>query len=112
MRALPAAAGVSGGHDTALRLAEARLDLFHQADLAAVTAELSPRPFLVIHGAEVSLVADPNEAARLFEAAGQPKCLDMVPDAGRAEALLLEGVPYIIRILQLFELARQIDQAS
>ena len=99
------------GMTRAFASAELGCNLFRQADLAAVTAQLSPRPFLVIHGAE-DLVADPNEAARLFEAAGQPKCLDMVPDAGHGEALLLEGAPYIIRILQLFDLARQMDQAS
>ena len=99
------------GMTRAFASAELGCNLFHQADLAAVTAQLSPRPFLVIHGAQ-DLIADPNEAARLFEAAGQPKCLDMVPDAGHAEALLLEGTPYIIRILQLFDLARQMDQAS
>jgi pimeloyl-ACP methyl ester carboxylesterase len=91
--------------------AELGCNLFRQADLAVATARLSPRPLLVIHGAE-DLVADPNEATRLYEAAGQPKCLDMVPDAGHGDALLLEGAPYIIRILQLFELARQMDQAS
>jgi pimeloyl-ACP methyl ester carboxylesterase len=99
------------GMTRAFASAELGCNLFRQADLAAITAQLSPRPFLVIHGAQ-DLIADPNEATRLFEAAGQPKCLDMVPDAGHAEALLLEGAPYIIRILQLFDLARQMDQAS
>jgi len=99
------------GMTRAFASAELGCNLFHQADLAAVTAKLSPRPLLVIHGQEDS-VADPNEAARLYEAAGQPKCLDMVPGAGHAEALLLEGGSYIIRILQLFDLARHMDSES
>ena len=91
--------------------AELGCNLFRRADLAAETSKLSPRPLLVIHGSE-DLVADPGEAARLYEAAGQPKCLDMVPGAGHAEALWLEGSTYIIRILQLFALARNMDSAS
>jgi alpha-beta hydrolase superfamily lysophospholipase len=91
--------------------AELGCNLFRQADLAAETSKLSPRPLLVIHGSE-DPVADPGEATRLYEAAGQPKCLDMVPGAGHAQALLLEGSSYIIRILQLFALARNMDSAS
>jgi uncharacterized protein len=91
--------------------AELGCDLFHQADLAAVTPKLSPRPLLVIHGA-ADAVADPQEATRFYEAAGQPKCLDMVRGAGHGQALLLEGPAYIIRILQLFALARDMDSNS
>jgi fermentation-respiration switch protein FrsA (DUF1100 family) len=99
------------GMTRAFASAELGCNLFRQADLAVETSKLSPRPLLVIHGCE-DPVADPREAARLFEAAGQPKCLDMVPGAGHAEALLLEGSSYIIRILQLFALARNMDSAS
>jgi fermentation-respiration switch protein FrsA (DUF1100 family) len=91
--------------------AELGCNLFRQADLATDVAKLNPRPLLVIHGSEDSL-ADPQEAARLYEAAGQPKCLDMVRGAGHGQALLLEGPAYIIRILQLFALARDMDSNS
>lgn len=91
--------------------AELGCNLFRQADLAAVTSRLSPRPLLVIHGAE-DAVADPREATKLYQAAGQPKCIDMVPGAGHGQALLLEGPAYVIRILQLFALARDMDSNS
>jgi alpha-beta hydrolase superfamily lysophospholipase len=99
------------GMTRAFASAELGCNLFHQTDLAAVAARLSPRPLLVIHGAQ-DRIADPNEAVRLYEAAGQPKCLDLVPDAGHAQALPQEGGPYIIRILQLFDLARHMDSES
>jgi uncharacterized protein len=91
--------------------AELGCNLLRRMDLAPEVAKLSPRPLLVIHG-EADVVADPREASHLYEAAGQPKCLDMVPGAGHEDAWLLEGSTYIIRILQLFALAKDMDSTS
>jgi alpha-beta hydrolase superfamily lysophospholipase len=91
--------------------AELGCNLFRHSDLAAAAARLSPRPLLVIHGS-ADTMGDPNEAARLYAAAGEPKCLDMVPGAGHAQSLLVEGPPYVLRILQLLALARKLDLPS
>lgn len=91
--------------------AELGCNLFRELDLAPDMAKLSPRPLLVIHGA-ADTVSSPQEATKLFEAAGQPKCLDMVPGAGHGDALFVEGTTYLIRILQIFSLAERLDSAS
>jgi hypothetical protein len=63
---------------------------------------------LIFHGSADSQ-ADPERATRLFEAAGDPKALCMIPDAVHGRVFSLAGDLYTSRILQLLALARKID---
>jgi fermentation-respiration switch protein FrsA (DUF1100 family) len=51
----------------------------------AAAARLAPVPLLVVHGTD-DLVVAPGHARRLFEAAGEPRELWLVPGAGHVDA--------------------------
>lgn len=88
--------------------AELGCNLFREQDLATDIAKLSPRPLLIFHESADS-EADPEQATRLFEAAGDPKCLCMIPGAVQGRAFMLAGNMYTTRVLQLLALARELD---
>ena len=58
---------------------------------AASVGALSPLPLLLIHG-ERDVVIPPRHSRRLYELAGEPKELWIVPDAGHIQALRSESV--------------------
>jgi fermentation-respiration switch protein FrsA (DUF1100 family) len=85
------------------RRAAERLAGVRVASIRPVDAigRISPRPVLLIHGAADTLVP-PTEALRLYDAAGEPKALWLVPRAGHARALTLETETYFERLLAFF----------
>ena len=71
---------------------------------AESAARLSPRPLLLIHGAQDPRM--PAEGARrIFEHAGDPKELWMVEGAGHLEAFHMNPPAYIERLTQFFQSA-------
>jgi alpha-beta hydrolase superfamily lysophospholipase len=76
-------------------------------DWAAVRAvdavgRLAPRPLFLIHG-EGDDYLPPGNAQRLFEAAGEPKELWLVPGSGHATARLDHSREYVERVHAFFQ---------
>ena len=76
-------------------------------NLAAVravddVARLAPRPLLLIHG-ERDDYLPPDNAQRLFQAAGEPKELWLAPGSGHAMARLDHGREYVERVHAFFQ---------
>jgi len=67
-------------------------------------AKISPRPILIIHGANDQRVF-PESAQRLFDAAGQPKQLWLVADAAHIAAVTTAPTEYEQRIINFFNQA-------
>ncbi|GER82237.1 alpha/beta hydrolase [Thermogemmatispora aurantia] len=64
--------------------------------------KIAPRPILIIHGGKDSLV-DPRDAPLLYEAAGEPKELWIVPEADHCGAYFADRRAYVSRVLSFFE---------
>lgn len=60
---------------------ESWLDGFRQVSPRACIKEISPRPLLIIHGAQDDVV-DPQDAWALYEEAGHPKDILVIDNAG------------------------------
>jgi fermentation-respiration switch protein FrsA (DUF1100 family) len=58
---------------------------------AAAVRAISPVPLLLIHG-DRDVVVPPQHSRRLYELAGEPKELWIVPEAGHIQALRSESV--------------------
>jgi dipeptidyl aminopeptidase/acylaminoacyl peptidase len=71
--------------------------------LAAV-ARISPRPLLLIHGAEDTAVT-PRHARRLYDAAAEPRELWTVPGASHVGAYFADREHYLERVCTFFEAA-------
>jgi dipeptidyl aminopeptidase/acylaminoacyl peptidase len=80
---------LSGGNVAAVRAVDA-------------AAGLSPRPLLLIHG-ERDDYLPPDNAQRLFRAAGEPKELWVAPGSGHAMARLDHGREYVERVHAFFQ---------
>ena len=65
-------------------------------------ARFAPRPLLFIHG-ERDDYLPPDNAQRLFQAAGEPKELWLAPGSGHAMARLDHGREYLERVHAFFE---------
>jgi len=65
-------------------------------------ARLSPRPLLLIHGARDDYLP-PDNAQRLFQAAGEPKELWLAPGSGHAAARLDHSREYLERVHGFFQ---------
>jgi pimeloyl-ACP methyl ester carboxylesterase len=63
---------------------------------------LAPRPLLLIHG-EKDDYLPPDNAQRLFQAAGEPKELWLAPGSGHAMARLDHGREYVERVHAFFQ---------
>ncbi len=70
----------------------------------AEAAELGPRPLLVIHGAEDSVVPL-DHALRVHEAAGENSQLWVAEDADHCGAYFQNRAVYIQRVADFFESA-------
>ncbi len=69
-----------------------------------VVGEIAPRPLLVIHGTADSLIpADQGE--QLYDAAGEPKALWLVPDAIHCGAYFVDRPVYVERVAAFFDQA-------
>ncbi len=81
------------------------------ADPLRAVGRISPRPLLLIHGAR-DLYVPMDSIRRLYRAAGAPKALWVVPEAGHREAAALRPQEYWARVLAFFAewlpLAREI----
>jgi pimeloyl-ACP methyl ester carboxylesterase len=72
------------------------------AEPVRVIAALSPRAVLLIHGPHDPYIPT-SEAQRLFDAAGQPKELWILPEAGHTQALELRPAEYETRVIAFFD---------
>jgi fermentation-respiration switch protein FrsA (DUF1100 family) len=66
-------------------------------------ADMSPIPVLII-GGERDQMMPASFAKRLFEKAGNPKSLWIIPDARHGETLLKAGEEYTKRVSDFFAL--------
>ncbi|MEO5986484.1 MAG: alpha/beta fold hydrolase [Candidatus Limnocylindria bacterium] len=71
-------------------------------DPIARVADIAPRALLVIAPREDRLISW-HQSERLYEAAGEPKELMVVEDAGHAEAYWVDPVAYRDRVMQFLE---------
>jgi fermentation-respiration switch protein FrsA (DUF1100 family) len=98
---------VPGGlaHGLALMVAKAlrwRVGCTQEADPVRTIGRIAPRPVFIIHGARDVLV--PVDHARaLYEAAGEPKELWIIDEAGHTEGLTLLGEAFARRVVDFFE---------
>lgn len=76
---------------------------FHQVEPLRDIGLISPRPILIIHGGKDSLV-DPHNAPRLYQAAGEPKELWIVPEAEHCGAYFADRSAYVAKVRGFFEL--------
>lgn len=70
-------------------------------DPLSVVASVAPRPLLLIHGEQDSLILAEN-ARSLYAAAGEPKELWMLPGVEHARAIEENGDAYRERVLEFF----------
>ncbi|HXA28825.1 MAG TPA: alpha/beta fold hydrolase [Candidatus Angelobacter sp.] len=77
--------------------------------LAAV-GRIAPRPLLLIHG-DADTAVPVRHARRLFDAAGEPRRLWVVPGAGHVGAYFADREHYLVRVRSFFEHALTADGA-
>jgi fermentation-respiration switch protein FrsA (DUF1100 family) len=65
--------------------------------------QISPRPVLIIHGAQDNAATTVSDARRLYAAAQDPKELWIVPGAGHCSAHALFPEAYEERVLEFFD---------
>ena len=70
---------------------------------------ISPRPVLIIHGALDNAACTVGDAHRLYQAAGEPKELWVVPEAGHCNARTVHQQEYEERVLRFFDQALRAD---
>ncbi|GAC1347406.1 MAG: hypothetical protein NVSMB27_12740 [Ktedonobacteraceae bacterium] len=64
---------------------------------------LAPRPVLLIQGGKDSLV-NPQYARLLYQAAGAPKVLWIVPEADHCSAYFVDRPAYLTKVITFFDL--------
>jgi dipeptidyl aminopeptidase/acylaminoacyl peptidase len=69
-----------------------------------MVGEISPRPLLFIHGEIQNSACFVDDARLLYQAAGEPKSLWIVPDSGHCAAQGVHPEAYRARVLQFFDL--------
>jgi fermentation-respiration switch protein FrsA (DUF1100 family) len=74
----------------------------HLPDPISVVARIAPRALLLIAPQADQLISW-HQSERLFAAAGEPKELFLVPDAGHAEAYAMAPEAYRSRVLAFLE---------
>lgn len=75
---------------------------FHQVEPIRDIGKLSPRPILLIHGLKDTVV-NPRDATLLYEAAGEPKELWVVPEADHCAAYFEDRALYVKKLIDFFE---------
>lgn len=70
-------------------------------DPVAAAARIAPRPLLVIGGQDDSLML-PDDVKKVFDAAGDPKQLWMVPGAGHTRCREASEAEYDARLIEFF----------
>ena len=74
---------------------------FRQVEPLRDIAAISPRPVLIIHGQNDSVV-DPRDAQRLYAAAREPKELWLIPEADHCGAYFADRQAYVAKIDAFF----------
>ena len=77
---------------------------FHQVQPCQDIAKIAPRPLLLIHGTNDTVVS-PDDATRLYEAAQSPKALWLIEGAEHIKGYLVDRQAYLTRVLTFFEQA-------
>jgi len=66
-------------------------------------SDISPRPILIIHG-EQDTIVNPRDAVQLYEAAKEPKELWLAPDAEHCGAYFADRKAYVAKVIDFFDL--------
>ena len=85
--------------------AELGCNLFQAGNIREI-GRISPRPVLILHGLD-DKISPPTDAERLYHAAGSPKRLCEIPNAGHAQNIYLGGDEYAAEVLAVFKAVRQ-----
>jgi fermentation-respiration switch protein FrsA (DUF1100 family) len=75
---------------------------FHQVEPIRDIGKLSPRPILLIQGLKDTVV-NPRDATLLYEAAGEPKELWVLPEADHCGAYFVDRAVYVKKLVDFFE---------
>src|SRR5262249_33110452 len=82
---------------------------FHQVEPVRDLPHFAPRPILLIHGLKDTIVSY-HDAICLYEAAGQPKDLWLIPDTEHIKGYFSDSAAYTSRGLDFFDHAlRQVE---
>jgi fermentation-respiration switch protein FrsA (DUF1100 family) len=76
---------------------------FHQVEPLRDIGRIAPRPILIIHGLKDTVV-DPKDASLLYEAAGDPKELWLLPNAEHCGAYFEDRAAYVNKMIEFFDL--------
>ena len=76
---------------------------FNQVEPLRDIGRIAPRPVLLIHGQKDSVV-DPQDAPLLYEAAGEPKELWLLPNVEHCGAYFEDRAAYVDKIVDFFDL--------
>lgn len=82
-----------------LRVGESKVDTYSPIRFIS---RMAPRPILILSGAQDRLMPE-RDVRKLFEAAGEPKQIWIVPDASHAHCHDAAGLEYEARVTGFFE---------
>ncbi|GCE32131.1 hypothetical protein KDA_76150 [Dictyobacter alpinus] len=75
---------------------------FHQVEPVREIRQISPRPILLIHGLSDTIIS-PYDAQLLYQAAGKPKALWLLPNTEHIRGYFTDSSAYVARILEFFD---------
>ncbi len=75
---------------------------FNQVEPLQDIKKLAPRPILLIHGLNDTTV-DPGDAQLLYQAAGKPKALWLLPNTEHIKAYFTDSPAYVARVTDFFD---------
>jgi len=75
---------------------------FHQVEPRRDIARLAPRPVLLIHGLDDTVV-HPDNSVQLYEAAGKPRAIWQIAGADHMKAYVTDPVMYTTRVTAFFD---------
>lgn len=75
---------------------------FRQIEPWRAIGQLAPRPVLLLHGLD-DRVVPADDAVRLYEAAGKPRALWLLPGTHHLQAYATDPLAYTARIIRFFE---------
>jgi len=75
---------------------------FNQVEPLRDIGRIAPRPVLLIHGGQDTVV-DPRDAYLLYAAAGEPKELWFLPDVDHCGVYFADRVAYVKKVVDFFE---------
>lgn len=75
---------------------------FNQVEPLRDIGRIAPRPVLIIHGLKDTVV-DPQDASLLYNAAGEPKELWLLPDVEHCGAYFADRAVYVNTVIKFFD---------